>query len=225
MRWDGTSWTPVSLPAAVCGDCTSILSVSADSATDIWALAQVTGGTSLLHWDGSQWQSFTTATGTLIESVTALSPASAWAVGFYGETGQVQAQTLTEHWDGNNWNVVPSPSPGGTGQDNVLTAVTATSGSDVWAAGRYGGDPANPIALHWNGSSWTSISLPVSGDKATRTSPVSISASAPGQAWVAGAFGSSTTGQYTPFAVPVPVVPDVSGDSISTATSALTAAG
>jgi hypothetical protein len=223
MHWDGTNWTPSSLPAAVTGDNTDILGVSADSATDAWAVAEVNRTSVLLHWNGSQW---TTSTVPGIWSVTALSPTSAWGVG-YTLVGN-HFQTLTEHWDGSSWRVLSSPSPGGTGQDNVLTDVTATSGSDVWAVGRYGGDddqPLVPFAMHWNGGSWAAVSLPVSGVQATDTNPLSVSAAAPGQAWVSGVSGLDTNGQFIPFAVPVPVVPDVSGDTISTATAALTAAG
>jgi len=223
MHWDGTNWAPFSLPTDVPDDITSITSVSADSATDVWAVAQVTGpGSALLHWDGSRWQSFS-STLDLYLSVTALSPTSVWAVGFSADSGH--AQTVTVHYDGTHMNVVPSPNPGGTGQGNVLTAVTATSDSDVWAAGRYGANPGNLFALHWNGSSWSVASPPVSGDQATRNGADAISASAPGQAWMAGSFGDSATGQYAPFAAPVPVVPDVTRDTVDTATSALTAAG
>ena len=223
MHWDGTTWNPSPLPSAVSGDNTAVISVSADSATDAWAVAQVDDSSVLLHWDGTQW---TPSTVPGIWSVTALSPTSAWGVG-YSQVGN-HFQTLTEHWDGSSWRVLSSPSPGGTGQDNVLTDVTATSGSDVWAVGRYGGDddqPLVPFAMHWNGGSWTSVPLPVSGVQATDTNPISVSAAAPGQAWVSGVSGFDTNGQFIPFAVPVPVVPNVSGDTVSTATAALTSAG
>jgi len=227
MRWDGTAWTPSSLPAAVSGDGTDISSISADSATDAWAVAQLSFSSALLHWTGTQWTTAVTSpAGTYFTSVTALSPTSAWVVGSTSTSGG-HAQTLTEHWDGTDWRVLSSPSPGGTGSDNVLNAVTATSGSDVWAVGRYGANPPLiPFALHWNGGSWTPVSLPVSGSLQTSdTNPVSVSAAAPGQAWVSGISDIDTTGNFAPFAVPVPVVPDVAGDTVDAATSALTAAG
>jgi len=223
MHWDGTSWSTVNLPAAATPDRSEIVSVSADSATDVWALSQINGGgtSDLLHWDGSHWQSFTQSVGDgpMVKSITALSPASAWAVGMQSGGPDEHWQTLTEHWDGTRWSVVPSPDPGGTGQDNKLLAVTATSGSDVWAAGWTG----DPFALHWNGSSWAAVSLPASGVQFTPFHLPSISVAAPGQAWISDELGVGT--DETPFAAPVPVVPDVSGDTVDAATSALTAAG
>jgi cytochrome c5 len=142
----------------------------------------------------------------------------------YSQVGN-HFQTLTEHWDGSSWRVLSSPNPGGAGQDNVLRAVTATSGSDVWAVGRYNGSLLVPFAMHWNGSSWTVVSLPARESQAIDTDPLSASAAAPGQAWISGASGPDANGRFIPFAVPVPVVPDVSGDTVSAATSALTAAG
>jgi hypothetical protein len=227
LRWDGTNWTPSSLPAAVTGEGTEILAVSADSATDAWAVANLPPGDSsaLLHWDGAQWTSapVTGPAGALISSVTALSPTSVWAVGHYMANGN--EQTLVEHYDGANWNPVSSPNPGGTGRDNELVDVTATSGSDIWATGSYYTNPThNAFALHWNGSSWAAVTLPLNAAQATDSNPQHISA-AGGQAWVSGYAGFHSSGGLSPFAVPVPVVPDVAGDTVSAATSALTAAG
>lgn len=224
MHWDGTSWTTADIPAAAAPDRSEILSVSAESATDVWAVSQINGGgtSALLHWDGANWQSFfqSVGGGPIVRSIIALSPASAWAVGLLSPGPESHYQTLTEHWDGTRWNVVSSPNPGGTGQDNWLSAVTATSGSDVWATGSAG----DPFALHWNGSSWTVVSVPVSD---VRVPPVTLSVSlaGPGQAWVSDSDDSVILGGEVPFAEPIPVVPDVSGDTVDAATSALTAAG
>src|SRR5690242_15348380 len=79
MRWDGTNWTPSPLPADVSGDGFEVFSVSADSATDAWAVAKdpLTTSSALLHWNGSQWTSSTVngPAGAVFSSVTALSPA------------------------------------------------------------------------------------------------------------------------------------------------------
>jgi hypothetical protein len=84
MHWDGANWTPSILPPAATGDGTRIIMVSADSATDAWAVDNTFSNSSmLLHWDGTQWTA-STAPGpatTVISSVVALSPTSVWVVG------------------------------------------------------------------------------------------------------------------------------------------------
>jgi hypothetical protein len=159
-----------------------------------------------------------------LNSVTALSPTNAWAVGRF--TSGLEKQTLIEHWDGTSWNVVPSPNPGGTGQDNELMDVTATSASDIWATGSYitSSTTATAFALHWDGTAWTTVTLPGSGIQSTDANHESISATAAGQAWVAGWGGLHGSGP-TPFAMPVPVVPDVTGQQAGAASSTVTAAG
>jgi hypothetical protein len=133
---------------------------------------------------------------------------------------------MTEHWDGTRWNPVPSPSPGGTTQANDLADVTATSGNDVWVAdSSFAGLTQTPFALHWNGSSWAAVTLPVRGILASDDVPESISAAAGGQAWVSGFAGFREQEPLTPLAVPVPVVPDVTGQQSSAANSNLTAFG
>lgn len=223
LHWDGTNWNPAPLPATPSGN-SEIIKVSADSATDAWAVAEGSGTDtpSLLHWDGSRWtpSTVTSPSGAVINSVTALSPTNAWAVGHYTSGGN--EQTLTEHYDGTNWNPVSSPNPG---QSNGLEDVAATSGSDIWAAGSSFTSPTEAaLALHWNGSSWAAVTLPAGGVQATDANQESISAAATGQAWIVG-WGGFHIHQTGPFAVPVPVVPDVTGQQASAASTALAAAG
>jgi hypothetical protein len=57
-----------------------------------------------------------------------------------------------------NWTGVPPPSPGAAG--NVLNGVAMVSACDAWAVGFFSGNPARAIALHWNGSKWTNVTVP-----------------------------------------------------------------
>jgi hypothetical protein len=64
---------------------------------------------------------------------------------------------------GCRWSIVPSPSPGTV--NNELFAVEALSASDAWAVGSQISDPGGvftprPLALHWDGGSWTETSTP-----------------------------------------------------------------
>ena len=100
-------------------------------------------------------------------------------------------QTLTLYWDGTSWTQVPSPSPGGA-FNSVLTGVTATSGSDVWAVGDYisSQDPSVTLLtliLHWDGTAWAPApSLQKGGAPITLTGVAAISST---EAWAVGIFG------------------------------------
>jgi hypothetical protein len=60
---------------------------------------------------------------------------------------------------GNSWTVAASPNPGGWG--NIVWAMSALTERDVWAVGVQATYTSNdPLALHWNGTSWTSVPVP-----------------------------------------------------------------
>jgi hypothetical protein len=76
-------------------------------------------------------------------------------------------QALILHWNGTKWARVPSPSPG---LSDDLTGVAATSASNAWAVGftivgaaAKASDTVQALALHWNGSTWTSAAVPNPG--------------------------------------------------------------
>jgi hypothetical protein len=88
-----------------------------------------------------------------------------WAVGeTHGKSGTNHSLVL--HWDGTGWTTTTAPDVGG------LIAVDAISPNDAWALGYTG-------LLHWNGAEWTTQALP-------RGNYVALSASGPGDIWVAG---------------------------------------
>ena len=68
----------------------------------------------------------------LLRGVAALSACNVWVVGDYANTGTGPRLTVAEHWNGTSWKVLHTPSPGSF---NLLTAVRATSASNVWAVG------------------------------------------------------------------------------------------
>lgn len=58
-----------------------------------------------------------------------------------------------------SWSLVSSPVPG---IQNNLRGVRGSSGSDMWAVGRYWTSSQGPFTLadHWNGSSWSQVATP-----------------------------------------------------------------
>jgi hypothetical protein len=164
LRWDGRRFvrTRFRLPGA------EVFGVSGTSASDVWAVANIADDTKsvILHWDGSRWRRVAGPRGlqranTALSDVVAISPHEVWAVGEYNDIA-FESRPLLERWDGRRWRTVSLPwhRPGG----GVLTAISASSSSDIWVVGWSEPSrpllPFKPVAFHWNGARWTSSKLP-----------------------------------------------------------------
>jgi hypothetical protein len=141
----------------------AITHMTADGASDIWAIA---GESTLVHWNGRRWSVVPTAgwrSGPILGGVAALSPTDAWLAGAGFTTHGSYA--LIEHWDGIRWRRVPAPTIGGRTQ---LSAIAAASADDVWAFGAYESDSAGGVHAtsgvvveHWDGRNWRLVPQPV----------------------------------------------------------------
>jgi hypothetical protein len=133
----------------------------------------------ILHWNGKAWgpvptasparaasvarpavpaTAYYTAPGKLT-GVAALSPGSAWAVGYAGSSGAPRALML--HWNGHAWSRVTSP--GVLTAAGQLNAIKVVNAKDAWAVG-YTGAPTltteHTLLLHWNGIAWSVVTRP-----------------------------------------------------------------
>jgi FG-GAP-like repeat len=115
-----------------------------------------------------------------------------WAVGYWlSPTG---LQSLVLRYDTTQpsptWVLVTGvPSPGQV--DTVLTAVDVRTASDVWAVGYCNdGSVDRPLVLHWDGSAWTSPTLPGAGllRKVVALTPTNV--------WAAGAYYNASAQHY-----------------------------
>jgi hypothetical protein len=174
-HWDGTAWTATYLRFAAL-----LRGIAAAGPRQIWAVGQRYGRanpfgdtTLTLRFNGSTWSripSPNALTGNSndqnwLTSVSAVAANDVWAVGRDGNHDGVPLdRTLIKHWDGARWTIVPNPDPGGSSQDNDLWGVAAVATGDVWAVGGVGSflnpGASSPLALHWDGSSWTQVSVP-----------------------------------------------------------------
>ncbi len=160
-------------------DSAVLLSVSAKSPDDVWAVGYENTGTGYAplaeHYDGSGWIDVPTPPSGLgedvLNAVTVVTPSEAWAVG-YSYDGE-RYSTLTERWDGSTWKVVPSID-GGSGF-SVLFGVAATTANDIWAVGSWAPDGTSnyqALSEHWDGAAWTLSPLPgVTSEKLNDVSP------------------------------------------------------
>ena len=206
-HWNGTAWSvsPVGTQNAM------LTSISADSATDAWAVGNVLNTQTLLaeHWTGSAWSTVAMPlpAGTLsarIEGVTALSPTNAWAVGV--SVNNDLGLPLIEHWDGTGWSVTPNV-PRQVSDFNDLHGVTAISANDIWAVGEFdqgGASPQSQLLMHWNGTNW-SLSRPAQVNTGESNAfPAAVSGAASNDVWAVGGVditGADQSRSQQPFAM------------------------
>ena len=181
LHWDGTSWTQITSPSPTGGpgQGSFLMSVSAVSSSDVWAVGQYSNGanqTLVLHWNGKSWTSVAspnpggTSSGdqNTLSSISADSPTDAWTVGNFGDLVTHAEQTLIEHWDGSTWTVVTSPNPGGAANsnaENFLTSVAAATGTDPLAVGVYrpGVTSNKTMVLQQSAGKWNQSPTPNPG--------------------------------------------------------------
>lgn len=146
LRWNGTAWKHARSPNVPLDD-NELEGVSAVSGSDAWAVGTFnngdTGKTLIEHWNGSSWRLVLSPNPggipipNFLTGVSAVSSASAWAVGGHVSPRTDAVLTLVLRWNGKAWKVVPSPNPGGPSHDNLLAGVSAASPADVWMVGSY----------------------------------------------------------------------------------------
>jgi hypothetical protein len=114
QRWNGARWKQAAM--ADPGTASTLLGVTATSPGSAWAVGVYAIGAGpdralIERWNGRTWRKVASpgparATTTDLEAVTATSPASAWAVGYY--VRGTQTLTLIEHWNGTAWKLIAS---------------------------------------------------------------------------------------------------------------------
>jgi hypothetical protein len=132
--------------------------VVAPDARDAWAFGSTStaglpapGSPVAEHWTGTRWRASALPSGLTSEifAASAVDASDVWAV--------TEAGGNILRWDGTRWSVAEHV-PG----RGAFTAVTALSGSDVWAFGGPGAGPGLG-AWHYDGHSWTHVAGPASG--------------------------------------------------------------
>jgi hypothetical protein len=200
-RWNGQRFAVVSspdiLPAHDGSASAGLGGIDVLTSTSAFAVGSSSfyGSDGLAHkaavaerWNGSTWTRMAVPSKPVNGSfsrVKAFSATDAWAVGRAGDT--FSSATLAMHWNGTAWSPVGTPSPGT--RDNVLTSLAGSGPNDVWAVGYYkdlpyGNRVIHPLALHWNGSAWSRVSVPDVGPIVTILRDVVVLSST--NAWAVG---------------------------------------
>jgi hypothetical protein len=166
--WNGSTWkilvtpNPVGPSGQIGDQLTAVVSLSR---SDAWAvggrgaIAAITAGTLIEHWNGTRWTVVSSPSpgqaGYELTAVAAVSGHDVWAVGA-GDVASQQggtAKTVALHWNGTTWKSVATPHPN---PYDALNGVTSTPGtSDLWAVGTTTvRSIQQPLTEHWSGSHW-----------------------------------------------------------------------
>jgi hypothetical protein len=176
-HYDGTSWIVVTSANTSARESNTLNAITCTAANDCWAVGNHDDGTPVggaapqqsltLHWDGTAWNVVAspnaTTQGNVLTGVSCTSTSDCKAVGYY--TIGLIWQTFVLHWNGSGWTQITSPNPNDD-QDNRLFGVSCNSPNDCWAVGYFnaGENPfnvlAHTLALHWDGSAWTTVPSP-----------------------------------------------------------------
>jgi hypothetical protein len=118
----------------------------------------------------------------LLSGVSAVSAGDVFAAG--------NGPSVVLHWNSKRWSSMALPPK--TGYYD-LNSVSADSGADAWAVGD-GVAPklaTKPVALHWNGTSWTRVPTPAPGPRPMDDELYGVSADSTQDAWAVGIYGAS----------------------------------
>lgn len=147
LHFDGAAWKASTVGGVARSG--SIAGVWGAAPDDVWAVgAPVNGASSaglLLHRDAQKWEERPLPPIGALAAIHGTSASDIWAVGAAGSA---------MHYDGKTWSAVALGVP-----DAELVAVWANATNDVWVTGRrrINDDVLQdqPIALHFDGATWT----------------------------------------------------------------------
>lgn len=166
LHWNGNAWQqfPAMQLSTTLDD---LWDVEAISSNNVWAVGNyndfATTRAELLHYDGNSWTNqplpFITG-GSYLYAIDALSATDIWAAG--GQAGSPTRPAYVIRYNGSSWSEIPVPIVGT--YRNAFNDIDGISSNDIWAVGHWGNASGqfHALAMHWNGSNWSNISLPSS---------------------------------------------------------------
>ena len=162
QSWDGSAWSPVTLPASVVSTLSRsgppLLDTTAASGPgNVWAFT-LTGG--WLHNDGTAWKAGMLARGhALVQASLVTAKTTVWAFGATASAAGLAPYAAFKSGT-HAWMRTAVPGKG------TIAAASAVSASDIWAvlgSGTFGISRAAGGLLHWHGGHWHAVpGLPAS---------------------------------------------------------------
>jgi len=175
-HWNGAKWTASALPAGGCNASDSSCELTGVSVDPTGGAIAVGNGildagawvpTPLAYqWSGSAWRTLplpSTIPYLSLAHVKAFSPSNAWAVGTATDSAGTVSTPVVTHWNGTSW--TQSPTPYTTTLSLTMNAVSGSSPSDVWIAGKaqtraYRAHVAHSVLEHFDGRAWSQVAVP-----------------------------------------------------------------
>ena len=154
-RWNGTAWAPMISPNVAGQPHNALADVDCTSATSCVAVGTTTTAgntvqTLVERFNGFGW---TVAPGSVVGALRGVSCATA--------TDRLGVGSVTLHWNGTTWNSIAAADPPSDTGIFETAAVVCPAVNDCTAVGTaddfYG---PSPFAAHWDGTTWTSVTLP-----------------------------------------------------------------
>jgi hypothetical protein len=189
LRYNGSAWHTEAMPG-------SPLSVSATSATDMWAVGPTTktavkplGQQSYIamHWTGTAWHTVALPNvakpaGDFVvpNSIVALGPANVWEDYSLGNAGTCCVFGGLEHWTGKAWHDVSIPLP-----VDRATSMAPDGHGGIWMIVS-DGSTLSLVFYHFNGGHWSSAKPPEF---------INVTIEPAGLAWVPGTRTEWTGGE------------------------------
>jgi hypothetical protein len=168
-RWNGLTWTILSVPVPSGAKSTSLNGVSCVSSSDCVAVGgyDLSAGCCVQplseRWNGTNWMllpAISVNAASDFNGISCPSSTSCDAVGF-SSPGTSALSTLAEHWNGSAWRVRTTPNPAGSHSSDLWEVSCPSSGSCT-AAGNdvEAGGVSRVFAEGWNGTTWTTEAVP-----------------------------------------------------------------
>ncbi len=178
-HWNGTSWTGQGLPAGLAtaaGNSASVSFITGTSASNITVVGtgDINTGTTIVaesvafHFNGTAWSEMTIPANVELGPVLAFSATNLWSVNNNGDA---------EHFNGTTWTTTSLPVPT-TEPDLDITSISGSSPSDIWAVGTAFQEGLHhnnsPVLEHFNGTSWSNVTVPVKSPTGGLTDVVAV---------------------------------------------------
>ncbi len=178
-HFDGSSWTDLPTPAGVSG----LDQLEAVGASETWATAPHGDNELIYRWDGTSWSevalpSFPDQDLIFIADIEARTATDVWVTGTYHDSVAQANRPIAIRWDGSVWTDLVPPT-----DLSIVAELTVVGASDAYAESSelVGGEPVTAIQ-HWNGSSWSPMTLPLTGDVDVR----GMASTSSGDIWAIG---------------------------------------